>query len=785
LGAVNAHFRGGVADLSGLTPGNVRKKIDELDAANLDKFIEDTRGQSGVDEVRTGRIYAEEKQRKNARVASAPRLATLLEGGFRNKKGFEALGVKDEEGFNEVVNKLLEGDRKTFDTVTEAINSGENADLLKNGAKALKEQRKEGLLKLQLETLKVEQAASAFQSGDLSFRQFLVVLDKELAAAERLYAGDQSAENLANLAEKRKQKSDALVAKSQRDLSNIDAQNKFSGVNDPVARMNRLISASKQQDLTPEAREDFLNQARAEVDNIRQKALANVESAAERYRILQQGFDTPLGHAASTPEELEAARRETIKEDARLADIRERQLLVGRGSAVDQADSEIRAALRRVSIAKETGNIVEQEQASLEILEAQRKKEQAELEAILDERLLAAERTFNPLTIAETKELNAREALADARRVGNPDEIRARERELLTAEEATRQENIRQRDANSDLTISGLRDPTQIIQEQIRRQREKISELRGRGADYTNALAELNKLEREAAEIRSAQADADSNLIISTLNDPALIIQEQIRRQRQRINELKGTGQDYTNALAELNNLEKQAAELKSQQVAAETDLLVAQAESRGDDVEAARLKLGEANRVLAEAIANKAGPTAIASARASATRAATSFADAQYNEALENIQFQLDMEEITAGQAIALYEQMLTLETNEDRRRDLMRKIKSLKDSLGQDLQFNLPTELGLPTLYQARLIRQTGQTTGTGSTNNSIGAAQAGLNGGQALGFGGGTIDNRIVNITLAINNGLDQAKMIDILNDALGKRVYAPGTVRRYLS
>ena len=122
---------------------------------------------------------------------------------------------------------------------------------------------------------------------------------------------------------------------------------------------------------------------------------------------------------------------------------------------------------------------------------------------------------------------------------------------------------------------------------------------------------------------------------------------------------------------------------------------------------------------------------------------------------------FQFEMGQITKSQYIQYLEGLKALaDGNQEIIRDLDRQIKGLKDELGADLQFNLPTNLTLPTLYEARRL------------NQSVGAD------GRPAGYQ----DNRVVDINIIVNNGMDVTKMQQVLTDALGGQRFG-NQARRY--
>jgi hypothetical protein len=119
---------------------------------------------------------------------------------------------------------------------------------------------------------------------------------------------------------------------------------------------------------------------------------------------------------------------------------------------------------------------------------------------------------------------------------------------------------------------------------------------------------------------------------------------------------------------------------------------------------------------------------------------------DTTEQQAEDDIDFNLQMERISTAQAISQYQARLdmadALGLTEKERRNLLLKLKGLRDSLGQDFQFNLPSDIRLPTLYEARRLNQSP----------------------------GGYQDNRNVNITVTANNTVDAQGALDVIVDTL---------------
>jgi len=191
-------------------------------------------------------------------------------------------------------------------------------------------------------------------------------------------------------------------------------------------------------------------------------------------------------------------------------------------------------------------------------------------------------------------------------------------------------------------------------------------------------------------------------------------------------------------------------------------DILLAQAEVAGDTIEIAKLEQQKANDALARSQADYAtgggGEAAVNRATAEKLKADANVVTTQIDTQREDAQFAHDMGKLTKQQFLSLLTNLRnTVGIPVKLQRDLDRQIKDLQGSLKSDLQFNLPTFLKLPTLYQARRIDQSGG--GESGVNSQAGGSSAGYN------------DNRNVSVVLYVNNGTDQAQMLQLLSDVIG--------------
>ena len=268
-------------------------------------------------------------------------------------------------------------------------------------------------------------------------------------------------------------------------------------------------------------------------------------------------------------------------------------------------------------------------------------------------------------------------------------------------------------------------------------QQDRLDEWRQAARDIEDAQADLFKAGIEndpVALARFEQSEADRALRNATSEA------ERLSAQAQRIRADRGLQEAIQDVFA------------------SQADLLNAMFEYGGNTVQAARLGLKTAKDRLAYLQASGAGDAAINRAKGDVISAQGGLRDARLDRKLQDYQFLYDMDKINKQQYIAYLMQLKEIpDLTTQQLRDLDRQIKSLRDELGADFQFNLPTTLGLPTLYE---VRRTNQTPGGGGSYQ----------------------DMRNYNIVLYVNNGMDQAAAEQFLSEAMGTNRVSTGT-RRY--
>lgn len=287
--------------------------------------------------------------------------------------------------------------------------------------------------------------------------------------------------------------------------------------------------------------------------------------------------------------------------------------------------------------------------------------------------------------------------------------------------------------------------------------------LEANGDPIAETAANLQNLYEELAYLKSLGADADPSDIENVEQE---IIKSGQQQQKNQLDLIR-SGMSITDALIERNPLQaaqaalrraefeeknaigvaaKQEAEAQrikaqhgledalSRGAEARASLAIAVANANDDPVEAARLAATEAKRKLDEAIARGVvDDEALAPLRAASISANRELVRTQVQDQVDTIDYMQQMGQISTTQALASLKAVLaTVQVGSKEYEQLSLKIRSLTQSAQQDLQFNLPTTLGLPTLYESRRTRQNLQA-GVGYQDNRNVAVAISVNGAQ----------------------------------------------------
>lgn len=273
--------------------------------------------------------------------------------------------------------------------------------------------------------------------------------------------------------------------------------------------------------------------------------------------------------------------------------------------------------------------------------------------------------------------------------------------------------------------------------------------------------------EREAAtaqliEAQNALDDAYNeislrliNLSSSLTSDPVAKASYELQSVQNALERARGTAAEY-DALARQAEATRSLNEAIADVFRAQHELISAIADAAGDSVAVASEQLTIAQRSLQDLLARRAagddpGQAAIDRAKADVVKAQAGVRDTDLQKRESDIDFLLQMEQVTTQQAIAQFQALLQIPNlTAQQTRDILLKIKQLKDDLGRDLQFNLPSDIRLPTLYEARRLQPVGTPGGPSSYQ-----------------------DNRNIVLNLNAYNQGDLSGAVDTILGTLGSR------------
>lgn len=433
---------------------------------------------------------------------------------------------------------------------------------------------------------------------------------------------------------------------------------------------------------------------------------------------------------------VDQARRNVDYQRALAADREEqnRKLLPGARAAVAQAEQDVARANANAN--DERVGAANMGRALTAQRDAQDRLAQAKANLANLERLLA---TGDPdLTEAQNALTDAERAAADAQQAG------VQSRYQLAANRRTR-----------------AHDPTGALEEQRRGavQARDDAVARNLGEDAVNAAQDrIEAIDSQREDYENRVADARRARRQSETRDPVKKAQIEVEQAQAELARAGGDREARENAMRHLAEARQGLDDAMESFAEAEANLALSLIERKGDPVEIARAQLTEAQRKLDAARARGESKDVLDNLQADVNRSQTAVSDAQLQETLELIQFDLDMNNITRQAAIERLKLAYQMATKASDQRAIMRQIYQLEHQAAQDLQFDIPSDLTLPTLYEVRRTR---------------GSLEGGM----------GYQDNRQVTVYMTNNNATDYQGSIDRIGDdlnappryATGGRVY----------
>lgn len=280
-------------------------------------------------------------------------------------------------------------------------------------------------------------------------------------------------------------------------------------------------------------------------------------------------------------------------------------------------------------------------------------------------------------------------------------------------------------------------------------------------ADRLNAQAQRVAADRQMEEALNDIVDARIALLMAfTSKDP--VKQAEAARQRADL--------AYSQARGEAERIRAHAAQheaaIAMQEAIndihnAQIELLIAMADAAGKSVESAELAVAAVKQQIEQAMHLGVGEAEMRRLNAQLVTAQAGMRDATLQDRREYYQYLYDMEKITTGQLVNYLQSLLAIpDLTQNQIRDIEREIHNLRNQMGQDFQFNLPSNLDLPTLYEVRRFNQS-------STD----------------GVPGGYNDNRTISVQVNVATDASPDQIAAAVASAVGDPALNGTAIRKY--
>lgn len=559
----------------------------------------------------------------------------------------------------------------------------------------------------------IEETKSLYESGDASLNDYLAAYDDYLAIAQAAF--DASGGNNTKIAEqiaKRTQERGKIFSDAALQQESLTAEIEALSVSEPEANANQVQRLTgllqNPQFSDPKARADTAKKIAGLYNSILQAQISDASTAAEAAEIASRGIDiSPV-----------------VRIELMMAQLNQNN------QAYQNFVTEYAAATGEDGAA-----LVKQ------IMTAIANNDQSLL-GILRQDTIAKVNVLNS-SIRQTELFLANPGDAD------PKALEAKLKSLVDARNVLFGTLM----ANN-LTDFGVTDPGANVNdpETARKKAEQAAEEAKRKAEQEAAdrqrwFEEIERQQRELMDARFAVLNAAAG------DDP--VKQARIAQAQAEYEMSKATSEaEKLNALASKISADRQMKDALAAVFDSQINLARAQADAIGDTVKSATISYFDAAVKLNDLLAtDPTNEVAINNARAALVTAQASMNNSKIQKQLDDYSYLYDMEQITKDQYISYLEALrATLDpaTQQDQFRDISRTIKQLQGDLAGDLQFNLPGSIDLPTLYEVRRTNQ-----GTSGT------------GGSAIGYQ----DNRQIQVSMVITNGMTEQQAAEFLSGALG--------------
>jgi hypothetical protein len=244
------------------------------------------------------------------------------------------------------------------------------------------------------------------------------------------------------------------------------------------------------------------------------------------------------------------------------------------------------------------------------------------------------------------------------------------------------------------------------------------AEASGNAADKFNAMADQVKAQHALRDAIAEVSHSEIALLIATAEaagDTLAVAEQTLKDKEQALTEARAKGGKaaINSAEAEVKAASAAVRDEKKAREDSSLRLKIAKASAKDDSVEVAKLNLEEKKKALEfEKSKGKGNVTGIQDAEAAVIEAERGVFEASRSEDQAQQRFLFDTKQKTKASYVAYLKTLLLNPQNSAKEiRELQQQIYELTHSQS-DFQFNLPTQLGLPTLYEARRFTQSNGT-------------------------------------------------------------------------
>lgn len=629
--------------------------------------------------------------------------------------------------------------------------------------------------KLDETTLAFKEAELLYSSGRLDYESYRASLENLLAVQQQAFelsvaGGDPDAALLAKVVETENKAYQSVVERLKKDGEFAARFISIGGSNVEQAQveLDSALTALNDPELTNASDiNDFVDSAIAAERALFEAQLDSYDTAAEKLAFLNSGageldpivilklIEGQLSIANDQWVELLTAYA-TFFDDAVGATLRS---VVAAAIIGDATIEEVQSTLEQTIL---TLQLSGESRAAVELMEFSRKLEQTLAYGVLsDEEAVAY--AFNakpPENTSVQKEADRKKALDDQKKEAEQaaeDAKRQQEEAQRAAEEAQKAAIDLQNAQFEYYKILAGGDSLAVANISVDQARFALANATT-PVEWQQATNQLAQAERERKEAEDAIVDARFSYAEVLAGDSAIgaakIAQQRAAKAMQ---DAEGVAEELE-ALAQQFSADR-AFELAIRSIFdAQANVVAAMAGYLDDSVASANVGLALAERQYQEALKDynaglDEGGEKLLGAQANLINAQATARDAELQGKLDELSVQFEFEKISKNQYIQYLKALKQMpDITKKQVLEIDRQIKQLSGELQQDLQFNLPTNLDLPTLYEVR---------------RSIGSSSSG----SLATNGGGYNDNRNVNVVINVNNDADRAFVTQVLEDNLG--------------